>query len=84
MTVDISAGTRLGLARPDLLREHALIGGIWLDSPARIAVANPADGTIIGHVPNMGAGETTRAVDAAVIAQASWAKWGGRLCSKFP
>ncbi|WP_458733203.1 NAD-dependent succinate-semialdehyde dehydrogenase [Sphingobium xenophagum] len=78
MTVDISAGTRLGLARPDLLREHALIGGIWLDSPARIAVANPADGTIIGHVPNMGAGETTRAVDAAVIAQASWAKETGK------
>lgn len=78
MIVDTSAGARLGLCRADLLREHAYVGGEWVQGEAHMAVTNPADGAIIAHVPNLGAAETTRAVDVAAVAQAAWAKETGK------
>jgi succinate-semialdehyde dehydrogenase / glutarate-semialdehyde dehydrogenase len=64
------------LARADLLIENALVGGDWTaaDSGATLAISNPADGSVIAHVPAMGAAETKRAIDAAEIAQKSWAQ----------
>ncbi len=43
------------------------INGHWItaESGASIEVTNPADGTIIGQVPNCGAAETGSAIDAA-------------------
>ncbi len=51
-----------------LLRDNAnLIGGQWVpaDDGSTIEVTNPADGTVIGTVPNCGASETRRAIEAA-------------------
>ena len=55
------------LKDPKLFRDKAYIDGAWAeaDSRARFSVDNPADGTIVGHVPNMGAAETKRAIAAA-------------------
>ncbi len=78
MTSDISTGARLGIDRADLLREQAFVGGVWIDCSSRIAVINPADGTVIAHVPNLGAAETTCAVDAAAAAQTAWAEETGK------
>jgi len=57
-----------------LLRQQAYIDGAWCDadSGARFAVTNPADGSVIAHVPDMGAAETRRAIEAA---NAAWGDW---------
>ena len=49
------------------MREANLIGGEWIaaDSGGTIEVNDPATGRIIGTVPDAGAAETTRAIDAA-------------------
>jgi succinate-semialdehyde dehydrogenase/glutarate-semialdehyde dehydrogenase len=61
--------------RPALLRERALIAGEWMqaDSGASFDVLNPADGSVLGTVPDMGAAETRRAVAAAGDAFPGWA-----------
>ena len=63
------------LRDPDLLRTRAYIGGKWLDaaSGATHAVVNPATREAIGTVPDMGAPEARRAVEAASEAFPAWA-----------
>jgi succinate-semialdehyde dehydrogenase / glutarate-semialdehyde dehydrogenase len=51
----------------------ALIGGEWVDGNDKFPVTNPANGEIIAHVPNLGAAETRRAIDAAEAAFPAWA-----------
>lgn len=60
------------LDRLDLFREHALIGGAWVDAPQRIAVDNPAHGATIGSVPDLGADKARDAVRAAARAFPDW------------
>jgi succinate-semialdehyde dehydrogenase / glutarate-semialdehyde dehydrogenase len=50
-----------------LKREANLIGGEWVqaDSGQSIDVTNPANGQVIGTVPNAGRAETRRAIEAA-------------------
>ena len=55
-----------------LLRTQCLISGNFVGSPVD-AVANPADGALIAHVPRCGADEATDAVEAAKLAFPSWA-----------
>jgi succinate-semialdehyde dehydrogenase/glutarate-semialdehyde dehydrogenase len=59
----------------NLLREQAYVDGAWIgaDEGGTIAVDNPATGARLGSIPNMGAGETRRAIAAAAAAQAAWA-----------
>ncbi|UJX44647.1 NAD-dependent succinate-semialdehyde dehydrogenase [Xanthobacter sp. YC-JY1] len=73
MTDKNSAAT-LGLADPSLFREANLIGGEWVSaaSGATIAVTNPADGTLIGHVPALSRPEVAGAIHVAHAAQKSW------------
>ncbi|QKR99591.1 NAD-dependent succinate-semialdehyde dehydrogenase [Sphingomonas sp. CL5.1] len=68
--------TALKLADPDLLREAALIGGEWVtgDRADAIAVTNPATGETIGHVPDLGAAGTERAIAAAARAFPAWSR----------
>ena len=63
------------LKDPSLFKTAALIGGVWIeaDAHAAIVVHNPATGEVIGLVPKLGASETKAAIDAAEIAQKSWA-----------
>jgi succinate-semialdehyde dehydrogenase/glutarate-semialdehyde dehydrogenase len=57
-----------------LFRQQCYIDGQWVDadSKATLAVYNPADGQQIGTVPNMGAAETKRAIEAANAALPAW------------
>ncbi|WP_369026735.1 NADP-dependent succinate-semialdehyde dehydrogenase [Qipengyuania sp. RANM35] len=57
-----------------LLREACYIGGEWIaaDSGETIDVTNPATGEKIGTVPNCGAAETRRAIEAAQAAFPAW------------
>src|SRR5690554_6795873 len=58
-----------------LIREHALIAGEAIPVKGEgIAVDDPATGEIIGHVPDLGAAETERAVKAAHDAFADWSR----------
>jgi succinate-semialdehyde dehydrogenase/glutarate-semialdehyde dehydrogenase len=58
---------------PELLRHACLINGEWLAaSGAGIEVRNPATGDAIGIVPDFGAAETRRAIDAAQAAFHPW------------
>ncbi|MDO4636092.1 MAG: NAD-dependent succinate-semialdehyde dehydrogenase [Lautropia sp.] len=62
------------LKDPDLLQTHCLINGHWLtaDSGQTLAVTNPATGQVIAQIPDMGAAETRRAIEAAEAALPGW------------
>lgn len=64
----------LTLSRPDLLRTQAFIAGQWCDADRGTTcdVANPASGEALGTVPDMGARETAKAIDAAQEALPAW------------
>ncbi len=64
----------LQLNDPSLLRQQAYVNGQWCeaDSGARTDILNPANGELIGSVPNMGRAETRRAIEAAQAAQPAW------------
>ena len=57
-----------------LFRESAYIDGAWqeAESRARLDVRNPADGSLVGSVPNMAVAETKRAIAAAEAAFLTW------------
>ncbi|MYZ46331.1 NAD-dependent succinate-semialdehyde dehydrogenase [Propylenella binzhouense] len=56
------------------LPENAYIAGRWIeaDSGARVEVFNPSTGALIGSVPDMGAAEARRAIEAAAGAFPRW------------
>jgi succinate-semialdehyde dehydrogenase / glutarate-semialdehyde dehydrogenase len=58
-----------------LLHHQAYINGAWTDadSAATFAVTNPANGETIIKVADLGASETTRAIEAASAALTHWA-----------
>jgi succinate-semialdehyde dehydrogenase/glutarate-semialdehyde dehydrogenase len=57
-----------------LLRTRAYIDGAWTeaDDGTRFDVLNPADGGVLASVPDMGAAETRRAIEAAAAALPAW------------
>jgi succinate-semialdehyde dehydrogenase/glutarate-semialdehyde dehydrogenase len=59
-----------------LFRQQCFIDGKWADADSgkSIDVTNPATGEILGTIPNMGAAETHRAIDAANAAWPAWRK----------
>ena len=63
------------LQDPLLLRELACIDGRWTpaDGGASLAVHNPASAVKLASIPNMGAAETRRAIEAAARALPRWA-----------
>ncbi|MEZ5615418.1 MAG: NADP-dependent succinate-semialdehyde dehydrogenase [Rhodocyclaceae bacterium] len=64
-----------------LYRTQALIGGAWCDadSGAAFDVTNPAGGERLARVPDMGAAETRRAIEAAA---AAWPAWRSRTAKE--
>jgi len=57
-----------------LLRQACYINGLWVDADngQTITVSNPATGDVVASVPNAGAAETRRAIDAAEAALPAW------------
>jgi succinate-semialdehyde dehydrogenase/glutarate-semialdehyde dehydrogenase len=64
----------LPLKDPKLFREQCYLDGGWTsaDSGQTFSVDNPATGETIGKVPEMGAVETRRAIEAADRAWPAW------------
>lgn len=82
----MNAPTRAGLPSiplkdPKLFREQCYIDGQWVDadSAKTFPVANPANAEVLGSVPDMGAAETRRAIDAA---NAAWPAWRARTAKE--
>jgi len=65
---------RSKLADPSLFREQCYIDGEWVDADGggRVEVTDPATGELVGTIPDMGADETRRAIEAA---NAAWPAW---------
>jgi succinate-semialdehyde dehydrogenase/glutarate-semialdehyde dehydrogenase len=59
-----------------LLKQDAWIAGRWTAAVdgRRIAIRNPANGTVVGEVPMMGAVETRTAIEAAAAALPNWSR----------
>jgi succinate-semialdehyde dehydrogenase / glutarate-semialdehyde dehydrogenase len=66
----------LPLKDRELLRQAMLIDGAWVqaDSGRMLDVRNPANGELVARVPDGGAAETRRAIEAAARAMQSWRK----------
>ncbi|SDE27988.1 NADP-dependent succinate-semialdehyde dehydrogenase [Rhodospira trueperi] len=64
-----------------LLRQHCYINGQWCDADAggTFAVTNPATGAELARVPDMGADETRRAIEAA---NAAWPAWRAKTAKQ--
>jgi succinate-semialdehyde dehydrogenase/glutarate-semialdehyde dehydrogenase len=60
-----------------LFHQQCYVDGRWLDAESgkTVEVTDPADGSVIGTVPAMGAGDTRRAVQAA---ERAWPDWRAR------
>jgi succinate-semialdehyde dehydrogenase/glutarate-semialdehyde dehydrogenase len=65
----------LELNDPTLLRQQCYVDGQWLDARngGTKQVTNPANGAVLGTVPDMGADETRAAIEAAAAAFPAWA-----------
>ncbi|QCO14111.1 NADP-dependent succinate-semialdehyde dehydrogenase I [Azospirillum brasilense] len=70
----VDTARRLGLKDAELLRFQGFVDGRWIDADSgkTVEVTNPADGSVLGSVPMMGADETRRAIDAAERAWPAW------------
>ncbi len=57
-----------------LFRQQCYIDGQWVDANnnSTIDVTNPADNSVVGTIPKMGATETKRAIEAANAALPAW------------
>jgi succinate-semialdehyde dehydrogenase/glutarate-semialdehyde dehydrogenase len=69
------------LTDPKLFRSQCYIDGAWVDADDKstITVPNPANGTVVGTVPRMGAAETRRAIEAA---NAAWPAWRAKTAKE--
>lgn len=65
----------IGLQDNNLFREACYINGHWQHGTDTLAVHNPYDGTLLGHVPALSATAVTQAINAAAAAQPAWAAY---------
>ncbi|QJE72517.1 NADP-dependent succinate-semialdehyde dehydrogenase [Aerophototrophica crusticola] len=73
--------TALGLKDPGLFRQQGFVAGEWVDADSgkTIPVTNPATGETLGTIPDMGAEETRRAIEAA---NAAWPAWRAKTAKE--
>lgn len=62
------------LSDKELLKDKCLIDGKWLSAKSNetIAVTNPADGAVVGHVPSLSGGEVEKVIEASNAALEQW------------
>jgi succinate-semialdehyde dehydrogenase/glutarate-semialdehyde dehydrogenase len=74
MAEALRTNTDLGELLKDaaLFKQAAYINGEWVTGRATLAVRNPASGATVGTIPDLGAAETRRAIDAANAALPAW------------
>ncbi|KJS38822.1 MAG: succinate-semialdehyde dehydrogenase [Rhodospirillaceae bacterium BRH_c57] len=75
-TVAAPGPATIGLDTLDLLRSQAFVDGAWCNAASHgtFEVKNPADGEILGSVPDMGTADARRAIEAANAAWPAWRK----------
>ncbi|WP_241493043.1 aldehyde dehydrogenase family protein, partial [Pseudomonas mediterranea] len=68
-------------AASQLFRQQAYIDGQWLEAPdgACQEIFNPANGELIGRVPNLGAEHARQAIAAA---NRAWPAWRGLIAKE--
>jgi len=73
--------TTLNLKNSALLREQAYIDGAWVSAAdgGTFAVTNPADGSLVAEVPQLGVPETKTAIEAA---NAAWPAWRSKTAKE--
>jgi len=73
--------TTLKLKNPSLLREQSYINGAWVaaENGETFAITNPADGSLVAHVPQLGVPETKVAIEAA---NAAWPAWRNKTAKE--
>jgi succinate-semialdehyde dehydrogenase/glutarate-semialdehyde dehydrogenase len=73
--------TKLDLENPALLRENSYINGEWADAAdgATFPVTNPADGSLVASVPEMGIAGAELAVESA---DAAWPEWRSKTAKE--
>ena len=66
----------LKLQDNSLIVSQAFINGVWVDADSgqSLDVTNPATGALVATVSKCGTAETRRMIEAASVAQRSWAK----------
>jgi succinate-semialdehyde dehydrogenase/glutarate-semialdehyde dehydrogenase len=64
---------------PALLREQCFIDGDWVAGAKQFPVHNPANGATVGQVPELGADETRRAIEAA---ERGFPAWSGKTAGE--
>lgn len=71
----------LKLNDPALLKSKGYVDGAWVsaDSGKTFAITNPATGEQVASVPDMGAAETRRAIEAA---NAAWPAWRAKTAKE--
>ncbi len=62
------------LQDPSLFRQECYIDGKWIGADKGIDVLNPADNSVLGTVPALGAQETRDAIEAAEKSYVLWRK----------
>ncbi|WP_323795123.1 NAD-dependent succinate-semialdehyde dehydrogenase [Nisaea sp.] len=72
---------RSKLSDPSLFCEQGYIDGAWVDADGggRVDVTDPATGDVVGTIPDMGADETRRAIEAA---NAAWPAWRAKTAKE--
>jgi succinate-semialdehyde dehydrogenase/glutarate-semialdehyde dehydrogenase len=75
----------MNLTRTSLFRQQCHIGGQWVDASDRetIAVVNPANNSVIGHVPRLTAQDVQSAIRAADQALPAWRETSAKDRSKL-
>jgi succinate-semialdehyde dehydrogenase/glutarate-semialdehyde dehydrogenase len=72
MNAPVQGLSALSLKDTKLFREQCYIDGAWVSGSKTVPVHNPANGAALGSVPDLGAEETKRAIDAAERAWPAW------------
>ena len=69
----------LSLKDPKLFREQCYIDGAWVSGKKSFAVVNPATGATLASVPDLGAADAKRAIEAA---HAAWGGWRAKTAKE--
>ena len=71
------------LKDPTLLVEKAYVDGQWITAldGSTFEISNPANGEVLGTVPNLTVAEVKAAIEAAYTAQKNWAKLTAKVRS---
>lgn len=67
-----------------LMRQAALVAGRWIPADgAGVAVDDPAEETLLGHAPNLDAGQVDAAIEAAARTFVDWSRTKGKARGEF-